>query len=53
MFDKIEIRRHSYSNKTAILHIDRIETFKRKLLEKQQAVKVVEKKGKISNYEKF
>ena len=53
MFEKIEIRKHSYANKTAILHIDRIEEFKRKLSEKNKIVKIFEKNEIIHDYEKY
>lgn len=53
MFNKIEIRRHTYSNKTAILHIDRIEEFKRKLLEQNHAAKASDKQQRDAYHEKF
>lgn len=39
MFEKLEIRKHTYSNKASILHIDRVEEFKRKLKEKHNSQK--------------
>lgn len=34
MFENIEIRKYSYSNKAAIMHIDRRDHFKKRMFEK-------------------
>jgi hypothetical protein len=45
MFEDIEIRRHSYANKTGIIHIDRRKDFELRLLaNKQMARPVIKKK---------
>lgn len=49
----IEIRRHTYFNKAAIVHVDRRSEFKRKLTEKANAKKPVKIKEKIAYDEKF
>jgi hypothetical protein len=37
----LEIRKHSYSNKALILHIDRRKEFKRRLIEKDNPKKII------------
>jgi hypothetical protein len=49
----LEIRRHSYSHKAAILHIDRRKEFKRKLTEKELLKKEIISKNNFSFKEKF
>ncbi len=49
----LEIKRHSYSNKTVILHTDRRKEFKRKLIEKDLPKKAEVLTNKISFDEKF
>lgn len=50
----LEIRTHSYLNKASILHIDRRDAFKQKLLAKTtQTKEIPDKKTKYQFNEKF
>ncbi len=53
MFEEIEIRKYSYSNKAAIMHIDRRDHFKKRMFEKIQLQRTFRPTKPLNEFQKI